>query len=324
MRASFYAHMTCKRILKRSRRIIYALARPAKMSVLFHSHIANFLNRFMNKTSHVPKKSLPFVLILALMGAFSSCARSVPMPKIELSDAQRQIVGATRPVPETMRTSARVDFVDEKNKKRAVGQELILSADENAKLRLTVSAFDKAVAVLVTDGTTFGLFDVAQNAYLTGRATPDAISSIIPIRLSALDLHRVLFGSYPTDNLAHNALKDADFNWDSKRGGYRLALPVKHGGCQNVYYSWPEKDIFRIEVNDSNGDTVYLYEAFEFTSQKLDDVDYRFPDIIRFNLPAEKTDVQLRIDKRDLNVEFNPAVFRIMPPKGTKVLFVDG
>ena len=75
------------------------------------------------------------------------------MPQVELADAQRQIVDAVRPIPETMRAIARVDYVDEKNKKRAVGQELILSADDNAQLRMTVSAFDKAIAVLAVSYT---------------------------------------------------------------------------------------------------------------------------------------------------------------------------
>lgn len=175
-----------------------------------------------------------------------------------------------------------------KNKKRAVGQELILSADDNAQLRMTVSAFDKAIAVLVTDGTTFGLFDVGQNAYVTGRATPDSISSILPVRLSALDLHRVLFGSYPTDELAPNAHETAEFYWDSKLGGYCYALPLINGATQRAYYSWPDKDIFRIDVSNAKGDVIYRYEASNFTSQKSGDVVYRFPTKFDLAYPSKK------------------------------------
>ena len=278
----------------------------------------------MNKKFNQSINYLSILLSILLISAFSSsCARSIPMPQVELADAQRQIIDAVRPVPETMRAIARVDYVDEKNKKRAVGQELILSADDNAQLRMTVSAFDKAIAVLVTDGTTFGLFDVGQNAYVTGRATPDSISSILPVRLSALDLHRVLFGSYPTDELAPNAHETAEFYWDSKLGGYCYALPLINGATQKAYYSWPDKDIFRIDVSNSKGDVIYRYEASNFTSQKSGDVVYRFPDKIRFSLPIKKADVQLRIDKRDLDVEFAPAVFRLLPPQGAKVLVVE-
>lgn len=262
------------------------------------------------------------VLLTSL--ACIGCHATIPMPEVPIADAQVQILDKPQHHPKSMRLTARVDYVDEKNAQRAVGQDLILSATDNGSMRLTISAFDKSVAVLVTDGTTFALIDATQNAYITGRASADNIAQILPVRLSASDLHRVLFGAYPIDNLAQNADALASFHWDSKLGGYVYTLPLAQGGTQKVYYRWPSGDIFRIDVTDENDKSIYLYEASDFTDKTFGDESYRFPNKILFQLPLDKTDVQLRIDKRDLNVEFNPAVFRLFPPQGAKIYVSDG
>ncbi len=249
--------------------------------------------------------------------------RSVAMPEVATADVRRDIFGSARSMPETIRMVARVDYVDEKNNKRAIGQELILSADAESRMRMTVSAFDKAVAVLVTDGAEFGLFDVGQNAFVMGPATPESISRILPVRLSARDLHRVIFGGFPLDGVSENAGESARFSWDGRLGGYCYELPLKNGATQKVYYSWPEKDIFRIEVSDAGGKPVYAYEAKAFAQREVNGATYRFPDIIRFKLASEKTDVQIRVQTRDIDVAFSPQVFRMIPPKGAKIYITE-
>ncbi len=269
-------------------------------------------------------RHLPKVFVFFGFIAFSSsCMHAVPMPDAALSDVRSDIAGNARSMPETMRMIARVDYVDEKNNKRAIGQELILSADAESHMRMTVSAFDKAVAVLVTDGTEFGLFDVGQNAFVMGLATPESISRILPVRLSARDLHRVIFGGFPLDDVPENAAESARFSWDERLGGYCYELPLKNGATQKVYYSWPEKDIFRIEVSDAGGKPIYAYEAKSFSEREADGAAYRFPDVIRFNLASEKTDVQIRVRTRDINVEFSPQVFRMIPPQGAKIYMTE-
>ena len=255
---------------------------------------------------------------------FFGCASTgkKPEPEIPRQQALAQIEQRNDNSPETMRINARVDYVDEINNKRVVGQDLILSSQKPSQMRITISAFDKAIATLVSDGERFSLIDVGQNVFVTGTATPENISKILPVYLSAADLYRVIFGGFPTDGLAENSFENQTFTWDEVQGGYDRALPMQGGLTQHVYYAWPSGDIFRITVA-SGDEIVYRYDASEFKNFEQDGVTYRYPSEILFNLPRQKTDVRLRIDKRDIDVEFSSAVFKLVPPNGARVIEMD-
>ena len=247
---------------------------------------------------------------------------NLPEPEIPKQQALAQIEQRSDATPETMRINARVDYVDEMNNKRVVGQDLILSSQKPSQMRITISAFDKAIATLVSDGEKFSLIDVGQNVFVTGTATPENISKILPVFLSAADLYRVIFGGFPTDGLAENYLENQTFAWDNAQGGYDRALPMQNGFTEHVYYAWPSGDIFRITVTKDE-EIFYQYDASEFKNYEQDGVTYRYPAEILFNLPKQKTDVRLRVDKRDIDVEFSPAVFKLSPPNGVRVIEMD-
>ena len=268
------------------------------------------------------KKICKLMASVLISMAFFGCAKNIPEPEIPRDQARMQIDQIQGDMPDTMRINARVDYVDEINNKRVVGQDLILSSQKPSDMRITLSAFDKAIATLVSDGVTFSLIDVGQNVYVTGKSTPENIAQILPVYLSAADLYRVIHGGYPTDGLAENSLENQSFPWDNVAGGYRRSLNMYNGLTEHIFYAWPSGDIFRITVNDGE-EMVYQYEASEFKDFKQDGAVYRYPAEIMFHLPRQKTDVRLRVDKRDLNVEFSPAVFRLNPPNGARVIKMD-
>lgn len=270
------------------------------------------------------KKIFNIILVSLISLAFFGCASTgkVPEPSVPLGDALSTIENLKHNTPRSMRINSRIDYVDEINAKRVVGQDLILSAQEPSSLRITISAFDKALAALVSDGIAFALMDTSQNVFVTGIASPDNISRILPVFLSASDLYRVIYGLYPVDGLADDFEDRKSFQWDEKNGGYRLSLPMQNGLVENVFYSWPDGDIFKITVVE-NDKIVYQYEASEFKTYSDDNQSWRFPNQILFSLPVQKTDVRLRVEKRDMNVDFAPAVFRLMPPAGAKIIVLD-
>lgn len=266
------------------------------------------------------------LLLMAIGGILAGCASHFPEPNVALDEARQKITRSTKLEPDSMRMITRVDYVDDLHNNRVVGQNLILSETKDGHMRITISAFDKAISTLVTDGTGFALIDVSQNIYLTGYATADNVAQILPVRLSAADLHRVIRGGYPIDNIdiepdgdTGTATHTPPFEWDEKKGGYRLTLPLKTGGAQKVFYAWPHGDVFRIELCNAQDETTYIYEAQDFKNYESNGVNMRFPNTILFRLPKEKTDVRLRVEKRDLNLDFSPAVFELPPPQGAQI-----
>ena len=96
-------------------------------------------------------------------------------------------------------------------------------------------------------------------------------------------------------------------------------MPLENGNIQHVFYSWPEGDIFLITV--TNGDQLlYRYEASDFKTFEVNEQQWRYPGQIIFRLPPKETDVRLRVEKRDIGLEFSPAVFKLMPPAGAQII----
>lgn len=267
------------------------------------------------------KLNLFTAIMLLASWTMLACAstQNIPEPAVPIEQARQTLSQIQRQSPDTMRINAKIDYVDGINNKRVVGQDLILSAQAPLNMRITLSAFDKAMATLVTDGTGFSLMDVSQNAYVTGMATPENIASMLPVFLSAADLYRVINGQYPTDGISKDFQQNQNVTWDNTEGGYKISMPLENGDTQHVFYSWPDGDIFLITV--TNGDNLlYRYEASNFKTIESDGQKWRYPEEIIFRLPPKETDVRLRIEKRDIGLEFSPAVFKLLPPTGAQII----
>lgn len=267
-----------------------------------------------------------FCIALGLASCLvSGCAslRAVPEPAVALEVARAEIDSAAGYAPSSMRVMSKIDYIDGVNAKRVVGQDLVFSARPPLDMRITISAFDKAVSTLVSDGVGFALIDVGQNVYVTGYATPENISQILPVYLSAADLFRVIYGDFPRDSLAEDALQTQAFAWDAQAGGYCRTLGLANGGSMKVIYDWPSKTITQITVLDGD-ETLYTYEAAKFETVTAETGGaHMYPREIRFSLPKQKTDVRLRVEKRELDVELSEAVFRLPPPAGVQVIVME-
>ena len=277
----------------------------------------------MNISQAISRVSLMLSLFVCAPVLESGCASKItPEPAVASSEVLKSFDSRTLVQPATMRISSRVDYVDEAHNKRVVGQDLVISSRSPQSMRITISAFDKAVATLVTDGVAFALMDVGQNAYVTGMATPENISRILPVFLSAADLYRVIHGMFPIDDLTDDAYETQTFAWDGRENGYCRSLNMKNGNVQHVYYKYPGGDIFKIIVKKQDK-AVYTYEASDFKDYKSAGNTYRFPTKILFSLPELKTDVRLRVDKVDFNVELSDAVFMLMPQQGSQIFSLE-
>lgn len=275
---------------------------------------------------NIEKKLLSKVIPLWIVAALSTgCAASrlVPEPEVATADALTQIDSAAGCALETMRIMSKIDYVDGVNNKRVVGQDLVFSAQPPLNMRITISAFDKAVSTLVSDGVGFALIDVGQNVFVTGHATPENISQILPVYLSAADLFRVIYGDFPKDSLAEDAAERQTFAWDAREGGYARTLALSDGRSMKVIHEWPSGAVKKITVLDGEKEA-YKYEASSFETVTTEaGQSCLYPREILFSLPEQKTDVRLRVEKRDMDVEFSPAVFRLIPPEGSQIILME-
>ena len=275
---------------------------------------------------NIGKNLLKIILPLLFVGVLSAgCAtlRSVPEPDVATGDALDKIDSTAGCALTTMRIMSKIDYVDGVNNKRVVGQDLVFSAQPPLNMRITISAFDKAISTLVSDGVGFALIDVSQNVFVTGHATPENISQILPVYLSAADLFRVIYGDFPRDGLADDAVERQAFAWDSREGGYARTLALSDGRTMKVIHEWPSGSVKKITVLDAEKES-YRYEASSFeTVTPESGQTCIYPREILFSLPEQKTDVRLRVEKRDMDVEFSPAVFQLIPPADSQIVLMD-
>jgi len=277
-----------------------------------------------------PLKAFTTALCFITLSLACGCATTrFPEPNLT-PDSALSTLTAPKPSPDTMRIIAKIDYVDGSQNKRVVGRDFVISARAPQSMRMTLSSFDKALSTLVTDGHGFSLIDTTQNIFVSGRATAQNLSQILPLYLSASDIYRILIGSFPTDDLAQDAFARQSFAWNPKVGAYQRSLPQASGNILNVFYHYPHGDIVMITITQDD-DIIYQYEAKDFKdfdlsgsadASETSSASLRLPQTIVFRMKPQQTDVRFRIERRDMNCDLSPAVFNLFPPEGVSVILM--
>lgn len=257
------------------------------------------------------------VLCAALL--FSACCGTVKRPADALATTGDVVAGidARMAAVQDVRIAAKVDYYDEERGERVVARDVSLSAAAPASLRVTLSSFDKALASLASDGTEFSMLNLQENVYYHGPATVQNLSQLFPLFLSGADFVRVLRGGFPIEPLADGWRENTELGWNAETGRYRLELPTVDGGLQIVELTHPELGVASIVIKN-NGKSLYTYEAKDFTTSG----EGLYPEKSRFTLVERETDVTLRVEKYDANVEPSARIFNIPAPAGAEVLYL--
>ncbi|PJB43246.1 MAG: hypothetical protein CO108_10290 [Deltaproteobacteria bacterium CG_4_9_14_3_um_filter_63_12] len=266
-----------------------------------------------------PRPAFTFVATLVVLVSLlvSACSGSIKRPDDALTST-RDVVAAIDSRLEAVqdvRIAAKVDYYDEERGERVVARDVSLSAAAPASLRVTLSSFDKALASLASDGTDFSMLNLQENVYYHGPATVENLSQLFPLFLSGADFVRVLRGGFPIELLADGWREKTELGWNQETGRYRLEVATVDGGLQLVELTYPELGVAQIEIK-KDGESLYTYEGKDFQSPGV----ALFPVKSRFTLVERDTDVTLRVEGFDANVEPNERIFKIPPPAGAKVV----
>lgn len=170
--------------------------------------------------------------------------------------------------------------------------------------------FNRPIAVLVTDGQRFGLFQAQENTFYQGPATPRNLSRFLPIALPSEELVSVMLGKVPFIPAERMTLA-----LDDERGLYVLTL--HRGTVSQVLHIHPKYlQVVRSEVR---GAPVYglEYDSFKETGGVL------FPHEVK--LVASTADTSLGLRYTDITVNESPdlTLFDLSAPEGVPVIEVD-
>ncbi len=243
---------------------------------------------------------------LAAAAALLGCPR-VPPP--DLSRDPAELLSAVRAAQD------RVARVQGSAKVRLDSPEVSGWVDEFAaaekpdRVRLeTRDFFGNVAAVLVADGGRFALYDARRQVYYRGEATPENVSRLLPVALSPAELATVLCGSAPLVEAAPAGVEASGARLLLRLGGGSVAQELGVGEAAAVETS-------RLRRPAPGPDLDLAFEAFRRRGGT------RFPTVARLAVPAARVRLELRW-KEDLEVNgpADPALFRLDPPRGARVV----
>jgi hypothetical protein len=250
----------------------------------------------------------------ALLIALAGCPR-VPPPDLSRDpSALLDQVRAAQARVQRVKGNARVK-VDAPNVSGTVPE--FIAAEKPDRVHLeTLDFFGNPAAVLVAADGRFAFLDVRANVFYRGDATPDNVSRLLPVVIPVEELVTILCGSAP---LLPGKPLDATVEGGTLLltiGAGDVGQRIAVGELASVEWSRVRK------AGPSSASVSDLAPAYdlEFESfQRRGSV--RFPGEVRLDAPAGKARVRLAWrDDLEIDGRLDPALFRLEPPKGARVV----
>jgi outer membrane biogenesis lipoprotein LolB len=188
---------------------------------------------------------------------------------------------------------------------------VFLAVSRPGLLRLELfDFFNRPLAVLVTDGQRFGLYQAQENTFYQGPATPRTLATLLPVALPSEELVEVMLGQVPFIPAERLSL-----TLDRNEGLYVLTL--QRGTVTQVLHIHPTH--LRVVRSQVRGIWAYdlAYESFKERGEVL------LPHEV--TLSEERAETRARLRYTDITVNEAPdlTLFDLTPPEGIPVVEVD-
>lgn len=190
-----------------------------------------------------------------------------------------------------------------------------IAAEKPDRLHLeTLDFFGNVAAVLVADRRSFSLFDARTSTYYRGEPTPENVSRLLPVVLSANDLVTMLCGSAPMLSGEPGSLEIVDG---------LLSLEIVAGSRSQLLGIGERAAIERSRLrrgltSGDSGSPVTIYDLefsyFRFLGAA------RFPVKVQLDAPREQARIDLTWSDVELNGTLSEVLFRMTPPQGAKIV----
>ncbi|HEX8823644.1 MAG TPA: DUF4292 domain-containing protein [Archangium sp.] len=170
--------------------------------------------------------------------------------------------------------------------------------------------FNRPIAVLVTDGQRFGLFQSQENKFYQGPATPRNLSRFLPVALPSEELVSVMLGQVPFLPAERKTLA-----LDAKQGLYVLTL--HRGAVSQVLHIHPKS--LRVVRSEVRGLQTYGLEYDNFKEHG----EARLPHEVTLRAPSADTSLGLRYTEITVNESPDLTLFDLSAPEDVPVVEVD-
>jgi Domain of unknown function (DUF4292) len=183
----------------------------------------------------------------------------------------------------------------------------------------TLDFFGKPLAVLVSDGRRFGMYQAQEGRYYRGPATPENLSRFLPVVIPGEELVSLMLGQAP-----RLAVTPVDVSTDAEAGGYLLTLegelpgpggtPVKATQVLTVH---PVH--YRVLRSVVRGVSAYDLSFSDFRQSGA----VTFPRRAELEAASARTTLVLSYTDVTLNGPPDLTMFELAAPEGVPVVDVD-
>lgn len=212
----------------------------------------------------------------------------------------------------SFRALAEMRYVGEREK-LAVREVVVVERPDRLRIEM-MSAFGVALQI-ASDGERVCAYHRGDQTFYHGRATIENLARFTRLELAVHDIADLLIGIPPRRERTGRPT----LSFERPQGLWRVSTQLAGGDTQTLWFE-PEGLLpVRASEVDSAGNTKYLATYADYTTVSNVDV----PDRIRFDLPGQGAQVELRYSERTLNGESDPGLFCFDPPAGSKVVDLD-
>ena len=173
-----------------------------------------------------------------------------------------------------------------------------------------ISLFEQPMSILVINGMEFSLWNMEEGRFLTGPATQDNISLVLPVPLDGPELAGLLLGEPPLCAYASALLA-----WDESRGRYRLTLA--NARQEQTLLVHPVTLRAERVLLREGGKTLYelTIEEWKAATPPLPPV----PQKLVLSMPERKIRVVLKLREVEIDPALGDSLFELAPPQNTPI-----
>jgi outer membrane lipoprotein-sorting protein len=265
------------------------------------------------------------LLALASFAAFSlACTRHIAPPEnaIEQPEKLRAAIEARLSQVQGARFKEVVlDYFGDGQRVK-VRQLILVKRPDKLRVQTRVPGTDAIMSLLVTDGESFAMHKRDTNEYFTGAPTPENISRLLPIDLSARDVVRVMLGGAPWDRFERSDAP-ATLSWNTETGRYVYGKPTPSGGVLQMQVRPTDYAVVAVTEKNASGETTYRYTTEDWKrvgkGGKIALPEYR-----RFVWPARDLDFSLDVGETEIDPGLADGLFQLPPPAGSTIIPLGG
>ena len=258
-------------------------------------------------------------LLIALPLVAAGCGKDIPPPDnaLEEPEALREAIEARlSQVTDARFKEVVLDYFGNGDRVK-VRQLLLVKQPDMLRVQTRVPGTDEIMSLLVTDGEQFAMHKRDTNEYFTGEPTPQNISRLLPVDLSADDVVRVMLGGAPWDRFDRGA-GEASLEWNRETGRYIYTKRTPAGGSLSMQVRPTDYAVVSVTEKNAAGKLTYKYTTEDW--KRYGEV--ALPAYRRFVWPARDLDFSLDVGETQVDQNLQDALFQLPPPPGSDVIQV--